>query len=298
MALFGRSDLPLRRDAAGSFIPWLVAVLVFVAAIAATVNAYTAALLDHWNRSVVGTLTVQVPPPIETGASDKSGAPGRESAAALGVLKIHPDVVRAAIVPRAKVLALLEPWLGGGEAVADLPLPALIDVELRAGADVRAVSDAILKAAPTALIDDHRVWLSRVTNLAEGIGLIALALMALIGAALGLTVVFATRASLAEFAQVIEVLHLVGARDGYIARQFARRALAQAVFGGLAGLLAFAPVLAFVAWRGSHIDRGILPDVALPPWHWAVLATLPLVAGVLAMASAHATVRRALHQMP
>ena len=164
MALFGRTDLPIQKNAASRFIQWLVMVLVFMAAIAATVNAYTGSLLAHWNRSVTGTLTVQVPAPME-----KPGKPNdvpKDVAAVLGVLKIHPDVLRVEAVPRAKVVALLEPWLGSGEAVSDLPLPALVDVALKPGTDTRGVTDAIMKAAPTALVDDHRVWLNRVGNLA------------------------------------------------------------------------------------------------------------------------------------
>ena len=295
MALFGRTDLPIQKNTASSFIQWLVMVLVFMAAIAATVNAYTGSLLAHWNRSVTGTLTVQVPAPMER--SSKPNDVPKEVAAVLGVLKIHPDVERGEAVPRAKVVALLEPWLGSGDAVSDLPLPALVDVALKPGTDTRSVTDAIMKAAPTALVDDHRVWLNRVGNLAEGVGMIALALMGIIAAALGLTVIFATRASLAEFRDVIEVLHLVGARDDDIAGQFARRALGQATAGGLLGLALYAPALGVIALLARRVDTSVLPNVGLPIAHWALLASLPIVAGLLAMGAAHVTVRRALRTM-
>ena len=293
-----RSDLPLRKTAAGHFVQWLVMVLVFVAAIAATVHAYTDGLLVHWNRSVVGTLTIQIPPP----ATD-SGAPADTTrdavATALGALKHHPAVAAATLIPRDKVLELLEPWLGSGPTVTDLPLPALIDVQLHSDdADAAtAVGRAVSAAVPVAIVDDHRIWLSRLTSLAQGVGVMALALMAMISGALGLTVIFATRASLAEFVQVIEVLHLVGARDDYIAGQFARRALAQGIIGGLCGLLLYAPTLGAIAWLGSRVERGMLPEVALPMTLWFTLAALPFVAGLLAMATAHITVRRALQTM-
>ncbi len=296
MALFGRTDLPIQKDASSRFVQWLVMVLVFMAAIAATVNAYTGALLHHWNQSVTSTLTVQIPAPLDGRPSKPNELP-KEVTAVLGVLKIHPDVVRVEALPRTKIVALLEPWLGSGDAVSDLPLPALVDVALKPGADTRAVSDAIVNAAPTALVDDHRVWLNRVGNLAEGVGMIALALMGMIAVALGLTVIFATRASLAEFRDVIEVFHLVGARDDDIAGQFARRALGQATAGGLLGLALYAPALGLIAYLARHVDSSVLPSVALPLAHWALLASLPFVAGLLAMGTAHVTVRRALRTM-
>ena len=283
-----RSDLPLRGGGSGRFVGSLVMVLVFIAAFAVTVSAYVGALIGDWNKGVSGTLTVQVP------AGDGSTADA-QAAKALDVLSRHPAVARATLVPRAKLDELLRPWIGDG-VVSDLPLPALIDVEMRdtASTAVAAVEASVKAAAPAAVIDDHRVWLDRVAGLARGIGAVAAAIIVLVTAALALTIIFATRASLTEFAQVIEILHVVGAKDGYVAGQFARRALVQAVLGGLAGLALYAPALAFVAILASRVDPEILPAVHLPPLHWLALALLPAVAGLLAMLSANITVRRAL----
>ena len=276
-----RSDLPFRKDNAGRFVQWLVMVLVFLSAIAATVNAYTDALLTHWSRSVVGTMTVQVPPAAE-GRSSSDAA--RDAEKVLAALKLHPAVASAKAIPREKIVTLLEPWLGSGAAITDLPLPALIDVQLRPDStnSAASVADLVVKAVPAALVDDHRVWLSRMTDLAGGIGKIALGLVGLIAASLAFTVIFATRASLTEFMQTIEVLHLVGARDDYIAGQFARRALTEGIVGGVLGLVLFAPTLAAVVWLAKQVQAGVLPQVELPPLHWFVLALLPFLAGLLA----------------
>jgi len=292
MAMLGlRSDLPIRRDTASRFVLWLVMVLVFMAALAVTVNSYIGVLLTDWDRSVSGTLTVQIP---VAATGDK--ALNAAVAKVVDVLKRHPAVERAEALPRAKVMELLKPWLGEGDAVADLPLPALIDVEMRTqDADaIAAVTASVKTAAPDAVIDDHRVWLNRVMGLAQGFSVVALTIMVLVTGSLGLTVIFATRASLAEFAQVIEVLHVVGAKDAYIAGQFARRALVQGVLGGAAGLVLYAPALAAVGYLASRVDDEILPTATLPPSHWLILLALPVFAGLIAMLTAHVTVRRVL----
>lgn len=287
-----RSELPLKSDHSGRFVIWLVMVLVFTAALALTANAYIGALLTHWNQSVTGTLTIQIPVMLD--ATDKTSSD--VTARVLDVLNKHPAVDSASTVPREKVTELLKPWLGAGETIADLPLPVLVDVRLSTGEPtaVNAVSGVVQTAVPGAVIDDHRAWLNRVIGLAEGLGAIALTTMMLITIALGLTIVFATRASLAEFAQVIEVLHVVGAKDGYIAGQFARRALIQSALGGAAGLLIYAPVFAFVTWLASRIEAGILPDIHFSAGHWITLAALPFIAGLIATITANVTVRRAL----
>jgi len=286
-----RSDLPLKRDTAGGFVLWLVMVLVFMAALAVTVNSYVGVLLDNWNRSVTGTLTVQVP------LGEGGAAAARTSVAKIvDVLQRHPAVSKAEAVADAKVAELLKPWLGESEMIADLPLPALIDVQMESddAAAVSAVSASIKNVAPEAVIDDHRVWLNRVMGLAQGLGVVALAIMALVTGALGLTIVFATRASLAEFAQVIDVLHVVGAKDSYVASQFARRALFQGLAGGAVGLALYTPALALVAWLASRVEPEVLPQASLPATHWLTLIALPLAAGVIAMLTAHITVHRTL----
>jgi cell division transport system permease protein len=286
-----RSDLPLRGDASGRFVLWLVMVLVFMAALAVTVNSYVGALLGNWEQSVSGTLTIQIP-----SADNRDFDSNAAVARIIDVVARHPAVSKVSAVPRAKVIELLKPWLGEGEAVTDLPLPALIDVELRTAdaGSVASVTAIVKSALPNAVVDDHRVWLSRVIGLARGFAIIAITVMALVTGALGLTIVFATRASLTEFAQVIEILHVVGAKDGYVAGQFARRALKQGFLGGLAGLVLYAPALALVAGLAARVDAEILPAVSLPVIHWFALAALPLLAGGLAMMTAHFTVRRSL----
>jgi cell division transport system permease protein len=287
-----RSELPLKGETSAGFVVWLVMVLVFMASIAVTTNAYIGALLYHWNQSVTGTLTIQIPVMLDS----KDPASAAMTARVLDVLNRHPAVETAAAVPREKVTELLKPWFGTGEAVADLPLPVLVDVRLSTNdaAAINAVSTSVQTAAPGAVIDDHRAWLNRVIGLAEGLGAIALTTMVLVTVALGLTIVFATRASLAEFSQVIDVLHIVGAKDGYVAGQFARRALIQSMLGGIAGLLAYAPVLAFIAWLASRIEPGILPEISFAASHWIVLGALPIIAGLIATITANVTVRRAL----
>ena len=286
-----RSDLPLRGDASGRFVAMLVMVLVFVGALALTVNAYIGALLDNWNRSVTGTLTIQIP---QSDARD--GDVNAAVARAIDVLSRHPAVAHAEAVPRATVVELLKPWLGEGDGINDLPLPALIDVELKTSEStaIDAVSSSVKIAVPGAVIDDHRVWLTRVIGLANGLKAIAIAIMTLVTGALALTIVFATRASLTEFAQVIEILHVVGARDGYIAGQFARRALIQGLLGGLAGLVLYMPAFVLIAWLAGRVDAEILPRVQLTPVYWVTMGVLPFAAALLATVTANMTVRGTL----
>ncbi len=275
----------------GGFLIGIVAVLVFISGIALTATGAISALVDNWNSSVKGTLTVQI-----IGSSSTSTT---KANTAIENLRKLPDVKRAEIVSRDKIQALLKPWLNDDKLIADLPLPVLIDIELTSPSTlaISKVTAVVKSAADDAIIDDHRVWLNRIADFAMGLSYIALSLMIMAFGALVLTVVFATRASLTEYVHVIEVLHLVGARDAHIASQFSWRTWRQVVWGGMLGLLAFAPALAGIAWLARRIDIGILPPVTLPVPYWIGLCLLPIVAGLISYVVAMTTVRRALSGM-
>lgn len=287
-----RSALPSpRQSSMGNFIAGIVAVLVFISGIAVTAAGSIGSLLDTWNTSVTGTLTVQIPGTAAT--ADTAATAVRDAA-----LKID-GVKRAAIVPRAQAQELLKPWLGDAQLIADLPLPALVDIELTAPSAqaIQRVTDAVKTASPAAIIDDHRVWLNRIAEFASALSYMAYALIGLSLAALTLTVVFATRASLTEYTQVIGVLHLVGARDSYVASQFSWRAVRQALWGGVIGLIVFAPALLALSWFAKRIDPGILPPMTLPLPYWIGLAVLPIAAAIIAFVAARTTVHGALRAM-
>jgi cell division transport system permease protein len=287
-----RSFLPAaRRSMLSGFVAGIVAVLVFVSGLALATAGVIDGLIDTWNRSVTGTLTVQIP--------GEAAAAAGQAEAVVRAVTAWPGGAAAEIVPRARVRELLRPWLGDERLIADLPLPVLVDVRLAqpSTAAAAAVTALVKTAAPAAVIDDHRVWLGRIADFAAGLNYIALALMAMSLAALVLTVMFATRASLTEYVQTIELLHLVGARDGAIALQFAWRALGQTLWGGAVGFAVFIPALAGLGWLAGRIDPGVLPPLTLPLPYWIALAALPLAAGAIAFLAALLTVRRVLTAM-
>jgi len=185
-----------------------------------------------------------------------------------------------------------------------VPNEAAIRSELASGhADIAALRAKLTTAAPNAILDDHQLWLDRLAHFARSAELTAIAILVLIGGVAVISVSFATRAGLAVHRDTIELLHLMGARDGYVARQFERQALRLALIGGVAGLvLATAALLALsqatnaAAFLGDSVT--LLPALHLRGWNWAVLAALPIVAGLVAMATARLTVLTTLRRLP
>ncbi len=293
-----RSDLPLDRDAISRFLPWLIAFMVFLAVLALAGTLVLGSMAARWDRGMNGTLTVQIAPaPPDTDRGTDRG--DDRTTRALKVLRATPGVARAEPIDEGRMLALLEPWLGSGGSAIDLPLPRLIDVVKEPGRtiDMAALAKRLDEVAPGASVDDHGVWLERLLRLIHTIEALSLSVVVLIGFATVGTVVFSTRTGLAIHQDVIEVLHLIGAHDSYIAKQFAGHALALGVRGGLLGLGLAVPTLLGIGSLAARLESGPLPDLSLTPTHWAVLAVLPPAVAVIAMLTARITVTRSLARM-
>jgi len=294
--LHSRSDLPFGHDATAAFLPAMIAMMVFLATLALSGALVLDNLLSRWNRDIKGTLTVQVLP---TESDPASKLTKQRVEKAVRILEETPGVIQVRPLTAQELAALIEPWLGDTGLVADLPLPRLIDVTISEDSppSLEGLAARLKKAVPGASVDDHRIWLARVVRLADGLEMLAKAVMVLVTLAAAAAVVFATRAGLAIHRQSIEILHLVGARDGYIGRQYALRALALGSGGAAAGFALAVPVLLGLGAMAKTLEGGLLAEIGLSPAHWAILAAVPVAAALLVMASAFLTVLGTLSKM-
>ena len=299
-----RTDLQLERDSLGQFLPWLIAFMVYLSILALAGMLVLDDIARRWDKGMSGTLTVQIAPSpgsgVTSGTAQKASKDGvRRLQAILDLLRSTPGVARAKTLSQEKVLALLEPWLGNGALGADLPLPKLIDVELENGValDIAALEIRLMAIVPGAVIDDHGVWLGHLVDLIQTVRALALAVLVFIALATTGTVIFATRTGLAIHHEAIEVLHLIGAQDAYIARQFASRALMLGLRGGVIGLFLAVPTLWSIGGLARSLRSGYFPEFSLDLVHWAILACMPIVVALIAMISARLTVMKTLARM-
>ncbi len=292
-------DIPLRREGTVKLLPWLVAPMVYLAALALAGMLALHGSMQSWENGLSGTMTVELPPAPDPPAQDTA------LPKALALLRAAPGVVSATPLGRATEKRLLAPWLGTAVSLSDLKLPRLIDLRVASGAplDLGVLRARLVAAVPGAVLDDHQLWLDRLYGLGLSVEATGFAILIMVSGAAVLTVVFTTRAGLAVHHDVIELLHLMGARDLYIARQFEHEAMRMGLSGGLAGIA----LAVLTLWGLGHAatataifgeEARLLPDLSLVLWQWSALALLPLVAGLAAMLTARLTVMRALARMP
>jgi cell division transport system permease protein len=276
----------------GRLLPWVIAVMVFLAGLAMLAALGLQVTASTWHQGLARSLTVQVINP------DRD-AREAEVAAALAALRAAPGVAAAEQETGEEVAALLEPWLGKGNVGPDLPIPALIDVTLAEAppVDMAALRAALSKAAPSARLDAHERWLADLLVLMRIVQWAGAVIVGLVGLATVAIIVFATRAGLATHRETVEIVHMMGAKDGAIAGAFQWRFLWVGVKGAILGLLFLAAGLGAVYMINQRLEGALLPQLVPPPEVLASLLVLPVIAGILTMLTARFAVMRALADM-
>jgi cell division transport system permease protein len=288
----------LPREAGAAPLDVVIGVMAFLAALALGASLIADRAAQSWRAGLAGRMTVQLLPP-EHGPAEPTLS--IETDSALAVLRATPGVIRAVPLTEAQSEKLVEPWLGSGAVIADLPLPRLIDVTLLPGSqiDAAALAARLTRAAPDSVLDDHSRWIGRLSVLADAVEWCAYGILALIAVATASTVAFATRAGLEAHHDIVALLHQMGAHSGFIARAFERHYLTSSLAAAATGA-GFAAAL-FVAAGGLEF-AGIepvpfLPPLLLQPWELARLVAVPLGAGAIAWATARISVLAALRRI-
>lgn len=298
----GFDELGLRRALSDRMLPFLVAAMAFLAALALAGWIGSASLARHWQEGVGSVLTVQVPQP----GAPASQLSGTRLTNVLALLTGTPGVASARPLSEEELADLLRPWLGAGADRLAVPLPAVIAVRLTDSApDLSDIARRLEGVAPGTLLEDQGVWIRRLSVLARSLQAcagLAVILVAMVAAAV---IAVATRAGLAARREAIEIVHGLGATDGYIAGRFATRATTLAAAGGLAGSVLATPVLLTLAalaapFGGTSKPAETLSEwlAVLPPGLWLALPGLPACAALIGFMTAQGTVRRWLRRLP
>ena len=274
-------------------MPWVIAIMVALTVIAAAAGLALSNTARNAADALSGGVTVQV---VEANPAERD----RQARAAARVIQAMPGVEDVHIVSQEEVEKLIEPWLGARTGEDQIPVPALVDVRLRDPVDgekLGAIRTQVRSVAPAARVDAQSSWLKPVFKAIDSLQWLALALVALLGAALAAAVLLAVRNALGVNRETIEVVHLLGGTDAQIARIFQRAIGFDAAGGGAVGLALGLVAVLFLGQRFSGLEAGLVDSGALDWFDWLLLALIPIAGVLLAMLTARQTVVRALRKM-
>jgi cell division transport system permease protein len=282
------SSIVPKRSIAGRALVAVVAIMTFLASLTtgAVMLVRTAAL--DWQSEVAREVTIQVRP--TQGRNLDS-----EVERVLDIAREVPGISETRPYSKEESARLLEPWLGSGLALEDLPVPRMIVLKLApGGADLALLKRLLNERTVGASLDDHRAWIERMRTMAQTAVIGGVMLLILMLAATVLSVIFATRGAMATNRPIVEVLHFIGAKSGFIAGQFQRHFLLLGLEGGIIGggmaMLLFG--LIGILGRGSTGTAGgdqlasLFGNFVLGWGGYAtILGQIVLIAAVTALAS-------------
>jgi cell division transport system permease protein len=209
-----------------------------------------------------------------------------------GILKVTP-------LNNEQLDELIRPWLGDDISISDLPAPRIIDVKIAKDAkiDFAQLSEDLSQASPQATLDSHKIWLNKLIALTDGLKLIATTILALVITITSGAIFYTTQMSMGLHKNIIEILHIIGAKDTYIAQQYAKRMGFLGLIGGMFGLLFAIPAIFFIGNLANSIKGGIISEATLGIDDWLYILILPLFSMFISMTTAYYTVKNTLKKM-
>ena len=274
-------------------MPWVIAIMMFLTVLAAAAGLGLGTAVRSVGSELAGRVTVQI---VEANADRREEFSGR----AVRLLRKSPDVRALHPVDPAALADQIRPWLGEEAVSGDLPIPALIDVELTAGstqAKVARLRAAMAALSPSIRIEPHATFLQPLGQLLAALGGLAAGIVLLMAVATAAIVVLAARAAHDSHRGTLDVLHRMGATDVQIARLFQRRIGLDALFGGFLGFTVALLVILLLGARLSATGSDLVGAISLSWTGWLVLAALPLGGVLLATLAARWTVLRSLGRL-
>jgi cell division transport system permease protein len=226
----GSASIVPSSSIAGRSLTAVVAIMTFLAALTTGAAMLVVSTANDWQADVGREVTVQVRP---AAGRDIEADVGKAVAAA----RAAPGIADVRAYSKEESEKLVEPWLGAGLHLDDLPIPRLIVIKLASGVtpNFTALRQALANQVPTASLDDHRGWMERMRTMAGTAVVCGLAVLGLVIAVTMLSVTFATRGAMATNRPIVEVLHYVGATDSFVASQFQHHFLLLGLKGGAIG---------------------------------------------------------------
>jgi cell division transport system permease protein len=278
-----------RGSIAGRALIAVVAIMTFLASITTGAVLLVRASASEWQSEVASELTIQIRP---TPGRDLE----RDAKAVADAVRGQPGILDVRPYTAEESAKLLEPWLGTGLSLDDLPVPRIIVARIVPGAtpDLVALRRAATQVTSSATVDDHRAWIERMRSMTGAIVFAGTGILILVVMATIISVSFATRGAMAANRPIVEVLHFVGAQDRYIAnrflRHFLRLGLEGGLIGGIAAMLTFGFSESIAGWfSGTPVGdqfAALLGTFALPAsGYLALAAQAVMIAAVTAWAS-------------
>lgn len=293
-------DLPLHASEDSRFLVLLVSLMTFLAVIAFTGSFTLSEMSSRWTSGLENKITIEILAETREGLLRSNEAVLEDTQKIAKILQNSAIVKNFEILTEKEIRELISPWIGTELTLKDIPLPGLIAVELYDSPQekFKKLSLDIEHISRSANIDTHHDWLDDLVSLTSSLQFVALLIAVIIGVTTITAISGGIRTRMAIHKEEVELLHLIGATDNYIARQFQRHALILSLKGAVIGTLGGLFLALMIVMLSAKNETSLIPQITLNLRHYIFLLVLPLLIGMISAMTARFTALRILAKMP
>jgi len=296
-------DISLDEGVGNHLISWITGLMVFFVTLTLATNIGLSSVTKSWVSGLSGTLTIEVRPPISSSESDTVIARDKQKfkntiKQIMTMLRNRSDISEARLLADNEIRKLIEPWMGSNIALETIPLPSLIDVKLNDKSNISELELELKKIEPSASVDNHTETKEDIKTLVKTANSFVSLLTSVIIALAIISIAGIVRSKLMIHKSEVETLHLIGASDEYIAKQFRHHTLRNTIKGSVAGLLTTLVILLIIGTVTKTLNTDLFSYIKIMPFEWLSLFIAPILIGsMIAHLTAQATVLKELSKL-
>ncbi|MCB1839584.1 MAG: FtsX-like permease family protein [Rhodospirillales bacterium] len=293
-------DLPFGSDADRGYLLLLVGLMSFLAVLACAGTLSLHAMTQRWSSGLENKITIEIKAEDRDGTMLSPETIRLETEKITEMLQKNPAVKSFEALQEKEIKKLVSPWLGEDFSLEDIPLPGLIAVELNVSSPeaLEKLTGSIKKLSPTARVDTHREWLQDILRFTGTLQWIALFVALIVTLTTVTAISSGVKSRMAVHKDQVEILHLIGASDKYIARQFQWHAIIIALLGSILGTAAGLGMATFILLLSGQSGTSLIPQISLDSTSMLIFIFLPVIASIISGVTARFTVLRTLSLMP
>lgn len=294
-----KNEIPTEDEDTSVFMYVLTSIYMYLFVVVFAIVMAVSSMASNWEKDIMGAITVQIIPVEDENKHIDVEKTEEQLNKVLHYMENISGVKSVHALDTQTIEKLMRPWLGSKVDISSLPIPQLLDIQLKPNAEINydEITFGLHKVTPNASIDNHRLWLNKLIKFATSLKTIALSVLLMVVAIGAFSIYYSARTSLNINIASIEILHIIGAQDKYIANQYAKSYGKIGFFAGVIGLLVAIPCIILVGRYGVSTGSGLLNGASLSRIDWLWMMISPLFSLLYASVTAYYTVRKSLEKM-
>lgn len=297
--LLRKNEIPIEDEETSLFMYVLSSIYMYLFVIVLALVMVINSMVTNWEKDILGAITIQIIPIEDEHKKIDTDKTEEQLNKVLQFVENAKGVKSVNVIDNKTVEKLMTPWLGNKVDISSLPIPQLLDVQLQEDTEINydEMTQGLHKITNNASIDNHRLWLNRLLKFAGSLKSLALCILIMVTGICAFSIYYSARTSLGINLNFIEILHIIGAKDDYIAKQYAKSYAKIGFFSGVIGLIFAIPSIYLVSKYGISTGSGLLNSASLSTLHWLIVMITPLFSMSYSMITAYYTVRKSLERM-